>query len=240
MDMYKIISFLFVLSHFPVSAEVMPILEDRDWTSKDGRVIKARLIKVEDLSITLKTTKDNKIHTLELEKFSGKDRLMVSDSQDKAAKIIENHNSKVKNLSWYNDWHFRNNYSVVPELALDELLLVHYFGKSRDLGIFAVKFTPVKFKVDTDKLNATMMGSEGFAVKAKAAPGWAFVESGQDLNVRPKVIVKGSTDSVQVAYANGTTVRLLFPNGRSISEGVMGIEECLILGLENFEPRFAR
>jgi hypothetical protein len=94
--------------------------------------------------------------------------------------------------------------------------------------------------VESDKLNAYMMGAEGLAVKAKAAAGWAFVESGKDLNVRPKVISKGSSDSVQAAYASGGAVRLLFPNGRSISEGDVGIQKCLILELENFEPRSVR
>ena len=103
-----------------------------------------------------------------------------------------------------------------------------------------MKLTPERFKVESDKLNAYMMGIEGFAVKAKAAASWAFVESGKDLSVRPKVIDKGSSDRVEVAYANGVTVRLLFANGRSISEGEIGIEKCLILALENFEPRSAR
>lgn len=238
--MYKITLLLFILNSIPAFGESMPILEERDWTSKDGRVIKATLVKVEDANITLKMSKDNKMHTLELEKFSGKDRLLVSDGQDKASQIIEDHNSKVKNVAWYSDWHFRNSYSGVPELEIDELRLVYYFGKARELGIFAVKITPERFKVDTDKLNAYMLGSEGFAVKAKAAAGWSFVESGKDLNVRPKVISKGSTDSVQAAYASGVAVRLLFPNGRSITEGDVGIQKCLILALENFEPRFAR
>lgn len=238
--MHKIILFLAIFSHLPVFGESMPILEERDWTSKDGRVIKATLVKVEDSNITLKMAKDNKLHTLELEKFSGNDRLLVSDGQDKAGKIIEDHNSKVKNLSWYSDWHFRSNYTVVPELDYDELRLVYYFGKARDLGIFAVKLTPERFKVETDKVNAMMMGSEGFAVKAKAAAGWSFVESGKDLTVRPKVITKGSTDRVEAAYASGVSVRLLFPNGRSITEGDVGIQKCLILELENFEPRSAR
>ena len=237
--MYKFI-LLLIFSHLLVFGESMPILEERDWTSKDGRVIKATLVKVEDANITLKMAKDNKIHTLELEKFSGKDRLLVSDSQDKASKIIEDHNSKVKNLSWYSDWHFRSTYSGVPELEIDELRLVYYFGKARELGIFAAKITPVRFKVETDKLNAFLLGSEGLAVKAKAAAGWSFIESGKDLNVRPKVISKGSSESVQAAYANGVAVRLLFPNGRSISEGDVGIDKCLILELENFEPRYAR
>ncbi len=234
--MHKFI-LLLILINLRAFGDTMPILEERDWTSKDGRAIKATLVKVEDLNITLKMAKDNKLHTLELERFSDKDRVLVSDSQDKAAKIIENHNSKVKNLSWYSDWHYRNNYSVVPELEVDELRLIYYFGKARDLGIFAVKFTPGRVKVETDKLNAVMMGSEGFAVKAKAAAGWSFVESGQDLNVRPKSITKGSSDRVQAAYASGVTVRLLFPNGRSITEGHVGIEKCILLTLENFEPR---
>jgi hypothetical protein len=42
---------------------------------------------------------------------------------------------------------------------------------------------------------------------------------------------------VKAAYASGVAVRLLFPNGRSISEGDVGIQKCLILELENFEPR---
>jgi hypothetical protein len=85
-----------------------------------------------------------------------------------------------------------------------------------------------------------MMGSEGFAVKAKAAADWSFIESGSDLSVRPKVLSKGSSDRVEVAYASGVTVRLLFANGRSMTEGDVGIQKCLILALENFEPRFAR
>jgi hypothetical protein len=231
---------IFFLISLPAFGEGMPILEERDWTSKDGRIVKATLVKAEDLNITLKMAKDNKLHTLELDRLSDKDRVLVSDSQDKAAKIIEDHNSKVKNVVWYSDWHFRNSYSGVPELEIDELRLVYYFGKARELGVFAVKFTPDKFKLETNKVNALMMGSEGFAVKAKTAAEWSFIESGKDLNVRPKVMSKGSSDRVEVAYANGVTVRLLFANGRSITEGEMGIQKCLILALENFEPRFAR
>lgn len=238
--MFKIILPLFIFSHLLVFGESNSILEERDWTSKDGRVIKATLVKVEDANITLKMSKDNKIHTLEVEKLSGKDRLLVSDSQDKASKVVEDHNSKVKNLSWYSDWHFRNSYSGVHELEIDELRLIYYFGKARDLGIFAVKLTPERFKVETDKLNAFMMGIEGFAVKAKAAAGWSFMESDKDLKVRSKSTSTRTSDRVEVVYANGVSVRLLFANGRSISEGEIGIEKCLILALENFEPRSAR
>lgn len=212
--MFKIILPLFIFSHLLVFGESNSILEERDWTSKDGRVIEATLVKVEDANITLKMSKDNKIHTLEVEKLSGKDRLLVSDSQDKASKVVEDHNSKVKNLSWYSDWHFRNSYSGVPELEIDELRLIYYFGKARDLGIFAVK--------------------------AKAAAGWSFMESDKDLKVRSKSTSSRTSDRVEVVYANGVSVRLLFANGRSISEGEIGIEKCLILALENFEPRFAR
>ena len=236
----RAIILMIVLGSLPALAEGMPILEERDWTSKDGRKIKATLVKAEDLTITLKMSKDNKLHTLELDRFSDKDRVLVSDSQAEAAKIIENHNSKVKTVIWHSDWHMRNSYSGVPELDINELRLVYYFGKARELGVFAVKFTPERFKVETDKGNALMMGSEGFAVKAKAAADWSFIESGKDLNVRPKVISKGSSDRVDVAYASGVTVRLLFANGRSITEGEMGIQKCLVLALENFEPRFAR
>lgn len=238
--MFKIILPLFIFSHLLVFGESNSILEERDWTSKDGRVIKATLVKVEDANITLKMSKDNKIHTLEVEKLSGKDRLLVSDSQDRASKVVEDHNSNVKNLSWYSDWHFRNSYSRVPELEIDELRLIYYFGKARDLGIFAVKLTPERFKVGTDKLNAFMMGIEGFAVKAKAATGWSFMESDKDLKVRSKSTSTRTSDRVEVVYANGVSVRLLFANGRSISEGEIGIEKCLILALENFEPRSAR
>ena len=238
--LYKIILSLFIFSHLLVFGENMPILEERDWTSKDGRVIKATLVKAEDANITLKMSKDDKIHTLELEKFSSKDRLLVSDSQDKASQIIKDHNSKVKNLSWYSDWYFQNIYTEVPELEIDELRFVYYFGKAWELGIFAVNFTPDKFRVETNKVNALMLGSEGFAVKANAAADWSFIESGKDLNVRPKLMSNGSSERVEVAYANGVKVRLLFPDGRSISEGKMGVQKCLILALENLEPRSAK
>jgi hypothetical protein len=106
--------------------------------------------------------------------------------------------------------------------------------------MFGVRFTPSRVDVATDKITAIVMGSEGFAVKAKADSNWIFTESGQNLNVRPRTIVKGSSDLTETPFSVGVSERLLFPNGRSIGEGMMGVSSCLVLSLDNFEPRRAR
>ena len=118
--------------------------------------------------------------------------------------------------------------------------MVYYLGKAPDLNVFAVKFTPNRLKLNTSKVNAMMLGYEGFAVNAKAAAGWVFVESGEDLNIRPKDVTKGKSDRIEAVYANGSTVRLLFPNGKSITAGGLGNKKRLIVSLENHEPRISK
>lgn len=230
--MYKIIFLSFILGHLFASAQAIPILQEREWTSKDGRAIKATLIKADGDSITLQMSKDKKIHTLELDKFSGKDRLLVADGQKEAEDIIKTHNG--------------------GELSLEDLRTVYHFGMARELRAFEIKFTMDDFRVATNKASALILGSEGFVVKVQAKENWAFLESGDDLKVRPKVIDTNNryrydydsrggrsvnNDDPITAYVNGNTVRLQFPSGQSISEGEYGIQKCLIFSLDQVEPK---
>jgi len=218
----------------------LPILAERDWTSSDGRVVKASLVKSEGKKVTLRMAKGNAIHVLDLDKLSQDDQTLVVDHQVRAEKIVAKHNAKVEKLNWHANWYYMREFSAVPELEFDELQVVYFFGKHRDLEMFGVRFTPSRVEVASDKITATVMGSEGFAVRAKADSNWVFAESGQNLNVRPKTIVKGSSDLTETPFSIGVGERLLFPNGRSIGEGKIGVSSCLLLSLDNFEPRRAR
>jgi hypothetical protein len=213
------------------------IFERRKWTSADGRQIEAVLIKAGSERVQLRMAKDRAEHSIEIAKLSEKDQNLITDQQTRAREIVSAHNRKVQAMRWETYWYLSRDLSLVPELALDELRLIWTFGQERDLGIFAVKFTPAKFTVATDKATATMIGSEGVAVKAKADSSWSFLTSSQRLDVRPKTITKGSTDRTSTAYSIGSQERLLFPNGRSISESSIGLTDYLVLSLDSFEPR---
>jgi hypothetical protein len=232
-----IITLLLTFSNHNLYAQNASLFGNRQWTSSDGRTIEASFVSVTEKKVTIKLAKGAIVHTLDLDKLSQEDRDFVSSKEEEAIKIVKSHNEKVQSFRWNHYWYSSRDLITVPELELDELLLIFHFGLLRDLQIFAVKFTPNKFKIDNNKLTALVMGNEGFAVQVKADDDWNFSLSNDKLNVRPKVLEKGSSDKAETVYSFGVGERLLFPNGRSISAGDFGLNHCLILSLDNFEPR---
>jgi hypothetical protein len=240
---FILIFIIYLFSIKAINGKSPSIFDEKAWTSREGRTIQASLISSLDGKVTLKLVKTNKIHTLNLDLLSKKDQDLISDNKNKTSELIKSHNLKVEGLPWSSYWW---DYSVstwttrVPELAIDEIRLIYAFGLMRDLEIFAVRFTAKKTVIDTEKSTATIMGEEGFAVKAKADSDWVFAQSGRHLKVKPRKIEKGSGEEALTVFTDGVGERLLFPNGRSISEGTIGLTNCLLLSLDNFEPRRSR
>ena len=214
--MFRLLALLLLATLLPVAAPAQGhLFSYKDWTSKDGKTIHARLNKLEGDKVTLQMKKGARRYTFERDKLSAESNAAI----DKIRKGLEN---KIKAGS------------------LDSVTI--YQGVCLSLGRQLsdalrhkrLSFSVTEVRVESDRVSAFVGLEAGLFVQLSAGRGQEFFEKQDSLFTRPsnKTRIDPSRSINQRARLIATThgtYTIGFGETPTLTFGIVGVSDGVII-----------